>query len=161
MGGEACQLPLLLTQFAMNRADFLQLRDLPGKQISEDISFEESEDLRPNLEFRNVRIQNALGLDVRLNGTYRPGIPAVTLNVAVRGVGPICRIDVNGTIHEKLGRTHKHALRRESCPRKNLPFAERREDLESLSVRDIWERFCEEAGIVHSGDFNDPERMTS
>jgi hypothetical protein len=141
----------------MTRGDFIQLRDLPDKRIREDILFLEGPDSRPNRVFSNVQIENSLGVDVRLNGTYKPGVPALSLNVTVRGVGPICRLEVNGTVHGPAGRTHKHDLRTERCPRRNLPHAEPREDLTELSPAEVWEVLCREANIVHLGRFVDPE----
>lgn len=140
----------------MTRAEFVQLRDLPDKRVREDIRFVESNDSRPNRVFSDIQIENSLGLDVRVNGTYKPDIPALSLNVTVRGVGPICRVEVNGTIHGPAGRTHKHDLRVERCPRKNLPHAVARPDLVELSPREVWEVLCREARIAHVGHFVDP-----
>ncbi|HEX3872165.1 MAG TPA: hypothetical protein VHV77_17090, partial [Pirellulales bacterium] len=94
----------------MDRAGFEALRNLPDKQILSDIQFTLNRDSSPNLTFDEVAVDNSLGLDVILNGTYKPGIPSLTLNFRVRGVGPICRICVNGKSHGDAGRTHKHDL---------------------------------------------------
>ena len=66
-------------------------------------------DAKPNLIFDQIAVENSLGWDVLLNGTYKPDIPAISFNFVIRGVGPVCRIDVNGTIHGPAGRTHKLA----------------------------------------------------
>lgn len=140
----------------MTPQEFQQLRDLPGKLVLADIEFKSGKDLRPNLTFDQVAIINDLGWEVFINGTFKPDLPAVTFNVTLRGVGAICRIDVNGTIHKTAGRTHKHDLRREEDPRNNLPTAVARPDLAGKSAREVWEDFCQRANIQHTGKFIDP-----
>jgi hypothetical protein len=143
----------------MNRQEFEHLRALPGKRITADLSWSSPRDGKPNWIFDEVVVENSADLDVVLNGTYKPNIPAVTFNFVLRGVGPICRIDVNGTIHGNAGRTHKHDLRRETCPRDNLPNASSRSDLDGKTAREIWNELCELAHIEHAGKFQDPEGL--
>src|SRR5262245_33957174 len=121
----------------MNRAEFEQLRNMPDKEINNDIVFQvENVTTRG---FDNVIVSNSLGIDLVLNGIIKPDIPAYKFNFYVRGVGPICRVEVNSTIHQNAGRTHKHELRKESCPRRNLPHAVARPDLEQMSLQEIWQ----------------------
>lgn len=141
----------------MDRHEFERLRDLKGKCIRSDIEFRPDPKVSPNLVFDNVEVHNAEGAELFLNGTYKPFIPAVTFNFAVKGVGPICRLDVNGTVHGTQGRTHKHALQSDADPRMNLPQAIARPDVVELSVREIWNKLCQEANIRHEGRFMDPE----
>ncbi len=141
----------------MNRQEFEQLRDLPAKKIAADIIWTAPRDGRPNLIFEQVELENDLGLDVVVNGTFKPDIPSVTFNFVLRGVGPICRVDVNGTIHGDAGRTHKHDLRRDTDPRNNLPTAVARADLDGKAAREVWEDLCERAKIAHAGQFTDPQ----
>lgn len=141
----------------MNREEFQRLRDLPDKIINTDINFELQNGLGPNLVFSQIRVENSQDLDIILNGTFKPDIPSVTFNFVLKGVGPICRVDVNGTIHGNAGRTHKHDLRRESDPRQSLPTAFARPDLEGKTAREVWEILCEQAHIIHQGHFHDPE----
>ena len=143
----------------MNRNDFELLRNLPGKVISADVEFVVRTDSRPNLTFEQVRVENDLGYDVTLNGTYKPLIPSVTINFVIRGVGPICRIDVNGPKHGDAGRTHKHDLREEECPRRNLPHAVPRPDLADKTPTEVWRIIREQANIVHTGAFRDPREL--
>lgn len=140
----------------MNRQDFEQLRDLPEKRISSDIHWMAPRDGKPNLIFEQVVVENSLGLDVVVNGTFKPDIPSVTYNFVLRGVGPICRVDVNGPIHGNAGRTHKHDLRRDADARNNLPTAVARADLDNVTPRDVWSTICTQANIRHIGKFNDP-----
>jgi hypothetical protein len=143
----------------MNRTEFERLRDLPGKTITVDIEFSEKRESSPNLTFEQVPIKNALGLDIILNGTFKPHIPSVTFNFHQKGVGPICRLDVNGTAHGLAGRTHKHDLQDESDqkPSKNLPYAIPRTDLANYSVRQLWDMLCQDANITHDGVFKSPD----
>ena len=141
----------------MNRSEFEALRSLPDKQITADIRFELKQATSPNLTFEDVPVENALQYEVILNGTFKPDLPSVTFNFVLRGVGPICRVCVNGALHSGAGRTHKHDLRRESDPRNNLPEAVARPDLADLSVREVWEILLKQANIVHTGAFHLPD----
>ncbi len=140
----------------MTPAEFQQLRDLPGKVVAADIEFKSGKDSRPNQTFEGISVLNALNWEVLLNGTYKPDVPAITFNFSIRGIGPVCRVDVNGTIHGNAGRTHKHDLRREDDPRRNLPSALARPDLVGLTPRQVWEDLCQRAQIQHTGVFIDP-----
>lgn len=142
----------------MNKSEFDQLRNLPGKVIAADIAFSERKDVGSDtLVFDQVEVQNSLEWDVVLNGTYKPSIPSVTFNFVIRGTGPICRVCVNGTVHGDAGRTHKHDLQTENDPRLNLPIAVARPDLNGKSVREIWQTLCFQANISHTGVLKDPE----
>jgi len=145
----------------MNRREFEWLRDLVDKRITMDIRFETHKDASPNLIFDNIVVENSSGWRILLNGTYKPHIPSITLNFVVGDAGgPICRVDVNGTIHGKAGRTHKHDLQREEDPRLNLPYAVARPDLDRKSPQEVWEIVCQQAKINHTGKFYPPERGT-
>jgi hypothetical protein len=138
----------------MNQLEFQALRDLRGKRITGDILFLRTIGSGPNLVFDNVRIENTENFEVVLNGTLKPNIPSLTFNFVLRGVGPICRLDVNGTIHDPVGRTHKHKLINESDPRKNLPTAFKRSDIDSTNfdVKKVWSQLCAQANIQHDGE---------
>lgn len=142
----------------MNRQEFESLRDLPNKTIVADIEFQPNQGIATSLTFRGVKVDNALGYDIELIGFYKPAIPAVVFTFVVGGVGPICRLCVNNTVHGDEGRTHKHSLKEETCPKDNLPHAVARGDfdLNSQTVQDIWDRFCAEANIIHSGTLAEP-----
>ena len=145
----------------MNCQEFEQLRDLPGKWVTADIRFAAVKGASPNLIFGEVAVENSLGVEVVLNGTYKPGLPAVTFNFVVRGTGPICRVTVNGTPHKEAGRTHKNDLRREEDSRLNLPTAVTRPDLEGKTAREVWATLCQQANIEHVGEFHPPEEASS
>jgi hypothetical protein len=77
--------------------------------------------------------------------------------VHVPGVGPICRLDVDGVAHRPAGRSHKHSLRTERCPGENLPLAPKdRPDLSGLPLRELFVEFCRMARIEHRGAFEAP-----
>ena len=141
----------------MNRQEFELLRTLPGKVIAANIEWTSPRDAKPNLIFELVPVQNSLEWDVVVNGTYKPDVPSVSYNFVLRGVGPICRLDINGTVHHPAGRNHKHDLRRDTDPRNNLPSAFERNDLAGKSAREIWVELCRLANITHTGTFKDPE----
>ena len=139
----------------MTRQEFERLRDLPDKVIYADIHFSATAESSPVLIFDNVRVENSLGLDVRLNGKYNPLLPSVIFNFRILDVGPICRVCVNGNSHNG-SRTHKHSLEKEEDPRVNLPFSMARPDLEGKSPRAVWDDLCRRAKIKHVGTFDDP-----
>jgi len=141
----------------MNRNEFEALRNLPDKRIAEDIRFEVKQPTRPLMTFEGVVVENSLNYDVVLNGTYNPDIPSVKFNFVLRGIGPICRVCMNGKIHKPAGRTHKHDLRKDSDPANNLPTAVERPDLVGKSAKEVWDILLHQANIQHTGAFVDPD----
>ena len=141
----------------MTRAEFEQLRNLPGKRIAADIAFQPSKATSPNLTFENVAVENSLNWEVLLNGTFKPDLPAVTYNFHIKTAGgAVCRVCVNGTKHGSAGRTHKHDLQHESDPRNNLPVDVARPDLVGKTAREVWATLMQQANIQHTGNFTDP-----
>ena len=139
----------------MDRSTFEHLRDLPDKEILDDIIFKKEN--TKTLSFDNIKVHNAMGVDLILNGKYKPHIPSIRFNFYIRGIGPICRVEVNSSIHRESGRTHKHSLQKENFPRLNLPFARPRGDLKEKPIRQIWEIICQQSNIKHQGIFVDPD----
>jgi hypothetical protein len=135
----------------MLRFEFEQIRDLPGKRIEGDLMFAQKIGSRPCYVVGNVPVENAIGLDLVLDGIYTAPIKKLIFNFRVRGVGPICRVCVNGRFHDKVGRTHKHHLVGERDPAVNLPNAEGRPDLRKKTVLEIWNILCDQANIIHNG----------
>jgi hypothetical protein len=137
----------------MIRNEFTALRDLPNKLILGDIEFLPSKRNPRSQIADTIKIDNSLGYDLLLYGTYKPDIPTLTLNFVIRGVGPICRFDINGTIHGSAGRTHKHSLQNDTCPSLNLPTAKERLDFDinKQTIENIWSQVCSEANLVHHG----------
>jgi hypothetical protein len=142
----------------MDRREFEELRDLPGKAVNSDIQFGAPAEAAPFLLFENVRVSNSLGIDLRLNGKYNPEVRTIVFNFRIPNVGPICRVEVNSTKHGG-SRTHKHSLHLEEDPRQNLPTKViPRPDLERKTLREVWETLCREARITHNGRLVEPER---
>ena len=80
-----------------------------------------------------------------------------TVNVYVPGIGPICRLDVDGTRHGGAGRSHKHALATERCPDRNLPGnVVSRVDLSGRSIREVFDELCRLGSIHFEGAFHGP-----
>lgn len=148
----------ILAQSHMDRREFEELRDLPGKTVDCDIQFGAPTEAAPLLLFDNIPVTNSLGIDLRLHGKYNPLIRSIVFNFRIPQVGPICRLEVNGTMHGG-SRTHKHSLHVEEDPRQNLPTKVKpRPDLERKTLREVWETLCREAKIVHNGRLVEPER---
>ncbi len=105
----------------MDRPTFEEVRDLEGKRIEQDVRFSRPKATAPVLVAEGISIVNGLGLDVRMTIHHNTEAGGKTINVYIPGVGPICRLDVDGPAHAPAGRNHKHAIQCERCPDRNLP----------------------------------------
>ena len=142
----------------MNRVDFEALRNIPRKEIHGDIRLVRRQATAPALVAESIVIDNAAQVDLRLNITFNPEVGAKTFNVHVQGVGPICRLDVDGPAHRPGGRSHKHALRTERCSDRNLPDqVDDRPDLSGATLRQLFDTFCKMGHITHNGQFFAPD----
>ncbi len=142
----------------MIRTEFESLRDMPNKIIRQDIRFVRRNALRPALEDDGIEIANTHGSDLRMNLCFNPETDSKTVNVYIKGIGAICRLDVDGTKHGDAGRSHKHALQNERCPDRNLPDdVICRDDLSGKSMREVFDEFCTIASISFDGTFYEPE----
>jgi len=143
----------------VTRDEFVELRRLRNKVIADDIVYSRLRKADSDLVvFDGALVQNDFGLKIFLNGSYDRQTEATIFNFVLEGVGPICRVEANSTIHREVGRTHKHELHEESDPHNNLPDAEPRPDLEKKSPTYIWETLCKQANIEHTGKFDDPSK---
>jgi hypothetical protein len=142
----------------MNRQEFEHLRNLPDKQIIADIVFIPSKYVSTTLILDRIPVLNSSGLELFLNASYIPDIPSLKFNFHVTGIGAICRLEVNGKVHKPAGRTHKHSVKTDSCVRTHLPSPDARPDLDlnTQTVKQIWDILCREANIVHIGEFVEP-----
>jgi len=142
----------------MTKDEFDELRRMPSKEISVDIEFVKTKYLPDYIViFDKARVENSIDYDIYLNGHFNRKTGSLTFNFTLQGVGPICRIDVNGAIHGDQGRTHKHELINEHDPSAGLPIAYARPDFEGKSAREVWAMICKLAKIEHNGNFSDPE----
>lgn len=141
----------------MDRAAFETVRDIPGKVIRVDIRLAARRQTQPALVAENIVIENDSGVALRLNISYNPEVGSKTFNVTAAGVGPICRLDVDGPAHRPAGRSHKHSLQTDRCPERNLPDnVGDRADLAGKTVTDLFAIFCQTADIAHLGTFFPP-----
>ena len=134
----------------MDRTEFEALRDLPGKEIKQDIRFRKPVTLRPNVIADDVDIVNAAGVELRLTIHYNPERGSKTFNVHVPGVGPICRLDVDGPPHRPAGETHKHSCQGPADPNLRDGVVDR-PDLSGASLPDLFKAFCQMAQITFTG----------
>jgi len=142
----------------MIRSEFEQLRDMPDKQIRESIRFKRSRNTSPLLRAEDVVIENSAGVELLLDISWNPIRGSKSFNVTLTGVGPICRLDVDGPPHAPMGPTHKHALQGADCPDTNLPLGVVDIALaEGQSLRRLFQSFCEMSNIVFSGTFFAPD----
>jgi len=142
----------MFTEDLVNRQEFEELRDLPGKEVVDDIVYREEENLPEGVFcIDSVRVANALGHDVIVEGFFHRAIKRVSFTFVLAGTGPICRFEVNGPIHGNAGRTHKHDLCTDRCPEQNLPHVTARPDLNDLGPSELWQRICKLARIDHTG----------
>ncbi len=93
----------------MERTDFETLRDLPGKVIATDIKFSRRQATAPALVAEGIVIENDGGMELKLNITFNPEVGSKTFNVHAVGVGPVCRLDVDGPCAPTCG-TESQAL---------------------------------------------------
>jgi hypothetical protein len=133
----------------VERTEFEALRDYPDKTINQDVKLAYEKHGQPLYTADNIQVQGT-NVDLLINLSYVPEIRKFTINVQVRGRGPICRLCVNGQQHKDAGRTHKHDVRTVGCIG-HLPHAVARRGFEGMSVADAWKLFCKEASIVHNG----------
>lgn len=141
----------------MNRTEFEAIRDIPGKVIRGDIRLSRRQATAPALVADGIVIENAAGAELRLNISFNPAVGSKTFNVHVPGLGPICRLDVDGTAHRPAGRSHKHSLISERCPDRNLrDGVDDRPELEGKPLTEVFAVFCAMAGISHEGSFDFP-----
>lgn len=142
----------------MTRDEFHDLVQLQNKVIRDDLEFVADESRAPLMRLKSVIVANTGPWTVKLDGWYNPDLDSLSFTFSCAQVSskPICRVDVRGPAHDVGGRTHKHELRHETCPRKNLPTRIERPELEAMTPQEVWQDLCERAQILHQGAFNDP-----
>jgi hypothetical protein len=141
----------------MKRHEFEALWSEPDKCVTDDIVFRPSFGYLSVYSFDDVPVICQSGIDLRLNGSYSCLTGAISYNFSIKGIGPINRYCAGGPEHRGAGRFHRHLLLQESDPRQNLPTAEARPTLESMSALEIWKLICDEGLISHTGIFFEPE----
>ena len=105
------------------------------KTVVQDIRFEFASKETDVLEFDDIEVLTAAVPEaVTIHGRYLCRTGEICYNFVLSGVGPIARYDVRGSRHGKAGRTHLHTLKNASDPRNNLPHAEPRPELDTLTA---------------------------
>jgi hypothetical protein len=136
----------------MDRIRFERLRDLPGKTIDIDIHLLPKRDRAGVFVMEDIPINNSEGVDARLKVEWIEETDAKCINVHIKGIGPICRLEVDSKDHAQFGRSHKHALREPTCPENNLPRdITNRDELSGKEVQEIFLVFCVMAKIDYQG----------
>jgi hypothetical protein len=142
----------------MNRAEFIELRDLPGKRVVGDIVLKRKKDRSMVLASGAVTIEADGEILANLHIEFNEETEAKSVNVMLVGVGPVCRLEVDSRPHRPAGRSHKHALKTPECPSNNLPLAViDRPDLAGQSLEHVFAEFCAMAHIEHSGKIKFPD----
>jgi len=145
----------------MNRTEFEALRDLLDKKIRQDIRLSPGRGHLHSFVAEDIPIENSENIDARITVTFNPDRDAKIINVHVPGLGPICRLCVDGAAHRPFGRSHKHSLQTERCPERNLPDGV--VDMPTLSgqsLDEVFREFCRMANIVHEGALIVPPEAT-
>jgi hypothetical protein len=145
--------PISRWAHGMNRSEFEELRDMPSKRIIGDIVMKRKKDRSMVFESGAVAISSDSSVLANVYLEFNEATGAKTVNVMVVGVGPICRLDVDGKVHRPAGRCHKHALHTPDCPADNLPRAViDRPDLSGQTLEQVFAEFCSMAHIEHTGN---------
>jgi hypothetical protein len=135
----------------MDRSEFERLRELTGKTLKGDIVLRRPS-ARAYFESGRMRIETGENIEVFVVVRWNPETDAKTVNVDVAGVGPICRLDIDATVHPPAGRHHKHSLRGSQCPEENLKRdVVARNDLAGQDISAVFAEFCRVANIKHDG----------
>ena len=136
----------------MTQTEFEAFLDDESKFISEDIRWSDDEDHYPCVEFR-VEVMSDVGYPTFVKASYNPLVATLSLAVIHSNRGRIYALDL-GKDHrnpnqELVGEKHKHR------------WSENFRDKEAYVPIDItvgvdnpvgvWEQFCIEAKITHSG----------
>jgi hypothetical protein len=142
----------------MDRKDFEYLRDLPSKIIRGDIKLTLKKQTSPAMTMDGIEIENSAEIPLRMNINFNPETGLKTFNVVAVGVGPICRLDIDGTNHEPVGRSHKHSLKTARCPDLNLHDGViAKGELSQKSLQEVFSAFCAMAKIENLGTFSAQE----
>jgi hypothetical protein len=144
----------------MDRSEFEKLRDVPGKKITGEIRLSKPKNTAPTMVAEGIHISNTAGATLLLNINYNPVVGSKTLNVVQVGVGPICRLDVDGPPHRPAGRCHKHSLQTPRCPDRNLPDnVSDQPQLSGKTLTELFEGFCKMAQIEFEGTLQAPDEV--
>ena len=89
----------------MDRVDFEKLRDLPDKIINGNIILRPKKDRIGVYIMDDIVIENSLNTDARLKVEWMEETDAKCINVHIKGLGAICRLEVDSKAHRPCGRS--------------------------------------------------------
>lgn len=130
----------------MTRTEFEDLRKTTGKHFEGMLKFSPDPN-HPGSYVASGVIRCSDGTAATAYLRYNDITLSKTINIVMAGVGPICRLDVDGSIHKDAGRNHKHELRTPGCSANNLPTAVPRPELAGFTIDQVISIFCVDAGI--------------
>jgi len=144
----------------MKQGEFEAILKDSTKSIPNRIQWSGDEDHYPCFEF-SADIESQLGYPIVLKGSYNPEALTLTFAVIHRKFGRIYGLDL-GKSHKnpdqtRVGEKHKHTWK-EECRDKSAYVPE---DI-TIGISDIegvWDQFCKEAKITHSGLDRPPEHQ--
>ncbi|MCR4315422.1 MAG: hypothetical protein NUW37_03625 [Planctomycetes bacterium] len=131
-----------------------------SKYIDSDISWSEDEDHSPSVEFP-VEVRSREGLPLFVKGSYNPLIPALSYSLILKTVGRIYGLDLGKDHHNpecnQVGEKHKHKWTEQSRDK----WAYAPEDITEPPSNPVgvWNQFCSEANIKHSGKIFEPPQF--
>lgn len=146
---------------SLTNTEFDTILDDPSKVITDPIAWQEDEDHSPSLEFR-AEVHSNAGWPLFIKATYNPLIPALSYALILKTVGRVYALDLGKDHHNpqcnRIGEKHKHR------------WTEQFRDKEAYVPEDItapatdpvevWNQFCREAKLTHSGTMAGPPPMT-
>lgn len=141
----------------LTNTEFKAILNDSSKQIEGDIVWQQDEDHSPSVEFR-AEVQSDAGWPLFVGGSYNPLIPALSYVLILKTAGRVYALDLGKDHHNpdcnQVGEKHKHC------------WTEQFRDKEAYMPDDItepasnpvavWQQFCAEAKIRHTGTITEP-----
>lgn len=156
MLGDARRIHLLFN-YSMNQGEYEALMRDPSKRIEGDITWGQDHGHPAALSFREA-VESDSGDPISVKGYLNRNSRKLTFVILHRALGPIYRLDLgiehpnfDGTL---IGEKHKHPWVEGIGARD----AYEPEDI-TATVDDpvrVWQQFCEEANLTHSGAMGQP-----
>ena len=141
----------------INQQEFEIILSDDTKEIVGNLTWEQSKDRSPALRIR-VNVISQAGYPLFVAGTYNKFAGKLSYAIIHRGAGRIYALDL-GSEHRnpdgvRVGETHKHRWQEGSREK----FAYKPEDITKpwYEPLQVWEQFCEEAKLKHSGTMYSP-----
>lgn len=142
---------------SLTQAEFDAILVDRAKSILGDITWQQSEDHAPWLEFR-AEVQSAAGWPLFVTGSYNPLIPALSYTLILKTVGRVYGLDLGKDHHNpqcnQVGETHKHRWTEKFGDKE--AYAPSDITAQASQPIEVWRQFCAEAHLVHNGILNSP-----